>query len=1496
MAQETVEYLTQSFDFFGSLARNLQDLQGFDTLVYELIQNADDVKDENGKPAAFRITFDIHDDALIVENDGVFREVDFNRMQSLAGGGKRDEPDTTGAFGIGFTAVYQITDNPELFSNRRHWRFVPRPEDNIETRHVEETSGTVFRLPYATDPNSEIRQKLKLQAFDLSKLDELEKAISDAIFFASLFLKQLTTLEVKRSGQLVRCISRMMDGNKVLLTEDNETTLWYLLQGKFEEAAEKLRLEYPNLLSTKHGRVDLAIPDKVLESGRLFAVLPTNTITGLPFHINADFFPKSDRKQIIFENDYRSDWNRIAIRTTTQIIIDNFEGLKQHFGHREIWQFLQQIKNCATKAQNGEIDEVFVEVWKDIKRFVAEDEIVFSSSGRWLQPKTIKLIPNQEAQAADFIFDGIGITVVNEDLRDFYNLLREIGVHALNIVHIAEALHKNENSLDKSCRLEEAPPPLNEKHVWPTFWAALDAILKQSRQPSIDKDRLRICSIFLTEDNWLLLANDVSIGDDITRELFWWVNWMTASDITAFPTKLVEQFTVHDAVLALEKRNDLVALWEKGELDLPRLFHWFQNRHKDFKKYQNQKLKQRFRNLAIFPVAGTLRPLTDNLYIPGGFKDPLGETNLIDVEAVGDDAAGFLVQEFDIEQLDYETYITDVLPRHFSPNIVLSSQQINQLVVWLVSQFDALRQSPRKVRSALRELRLIELDKENYFARGKGTYLNHEIRAILGEDAPVAKPVESQEVMRLYKWLGADTKPRTDDIIKRLRQVSQWPANQRGKALEIVKECFNILAQADDSFQELQEFAWLPGKRRGEPILDRWFRAEDVYSHYCSYIFDQSDAIFLDINGPDSKFLQDLHVKSQPTVELVIQHLIRSMQLKKPVNMEVYAFLNSYLRKRPYERQWLDDLKQKRCILLNEIYVSPQFVFTGEHPFGRLRSTLGSEWKDYHTLVEALGVKEKPDFQDYRGVMLEIADSCSDSSIDNESYDIMMNCWQDLARLLLDDNVNSHELFRAFSNARVIPNQIRNLQKPTNILFEDRPDIAPKIDPRIRANILRKDDIGVWRAMQSAGVRQLSNALQAHAVELTDPRPDERRLQRIVDRRRVIKRVLDSENELDNRERISRFFDHLSIKQVDELVVEYRLDILDGVKAPAKHITALYQSNTIYFTQANDSVDIARELAFALYPDGNITALIDTILNAESISKANEMLTRLGVPESRIELGIDSDDLVEQDSDHTDTPEITESTDTSPIVSTNELDPLDEGISSDSSEKMTLEQEDDTVASATTHLSGSERFDKVEETLQGKLDALQRPKSDTPREGLRRTNNPKNSQKDQKQTTNNKSKKKRRPSSKLRSYVTPEPDNEGDTDPIEKEKAAKRTEVDEAGIRHVMQLEKEQGRLPKEMPHHNVGFDVISSEPDGNTRYIEVKSLSGYWGTTGAGLSKAQYNEARKRGNSFWLYVVENALDSSPNIYQIQNPAERIDQYLFDDGWQDVSVQNRVKE
>ncbi len=141
---EGARTLSRGADHLGFIEATLRDLSGFGTLANELLQNADDA------PDAVSVTFDVRDDALVVENDGQFRQCDqpespecswfldpekdsrcdFHSFRLVASGDKRNREGTTGAFGIGFIAVYQITDHPELISRGRHWILQDeKPED-----------------------------------------------------------------------------------------------------------------------------------------------------------------------------------------------------------------------------------------------------------------------------------------------------------------------------------------------------------------------------------------------------------------------------------------------------------------------------------------------------------------------------------------------------------------------------------------------------------------------------------------------------------------------------------------------------------------------------------------------------------------------------------------------------------------------------------------------------------------------------------------------------------------------------------------------------------------------------------------------------------------------------------------------------------------------------------------------------------------------------------------------------------------------------------------------------------------------------------------------------------------------------------------------------------------------------------------------------------------------------------------------------------------------
>jgi len=153
------ESLSRGWDHLGNIERTLGDLQGSLTAIYELVQNADDA------PGATRMRFVVTDDAIEVWNHGIFERCsdvtsakcewlappkhrcDLHSFREMASGDKRNRPGTTGAFGVGFTAVYQFTDRPELFSNGEHWI--------VDEMAAEQDKS--HRLSPVADPDARVR-------------------------------------------------------------------------------------------------------------------------------------------------------------------------------------------------------------------------------------------------------------------------------------------------------------------------------------------------------------------------------------------------------------------------------------------------------------------------------------------------------------------------------------------------------------------------------------------------------------------------------------------------------------------------------------------------------------------------------------------------------------------------------------------------------------------------------------------------------------------------------------------------------------------------------------------------------------------------------------------------------------------------------------------------------------------------------------------------------------------------------------------------------------------------------------------------------------------------------------------------------------------------------------------------------------------------------------------------------------------------------------------
>lgn len=308
---------SRGINYLGNLSRVLRDLTGFGTLTFELLQNADDA-------GATRMRIDVGSDALVVFNDAAFSDCgdqevasddclsiaehghrcDFHSFRDVASGDKRDRADTTGAFGIGFTAVYQVADRAELISSGRRWiidEMQPEASRIIETP-AQDTEGTTFTLPWARDPDSPFRQRTASAAIGPDDPQRLLDIFVGALPTAMLFLRHVRDVELRRDGQKAYHFRREDADEICEITGGDKPRQWLMLHGGFADDAATLRAAFPaKIEDRRRADVTVAVPLDVDVDGLLCAYLPTDERSGLPAHINADFYPESDRKHLITE-------------------------------------------------------------------------------------------------------------------------------------------------------------------------------------------------------------------------------------------------------------------------------------------------------------------------------------------------------------------------------------------------------------------------------------------------------------------------------------------------------------------------------------------------------------------------------------------------------------------------------------------------------------------------------------------------------------------------------------------------------------------------------------------------------------------------------------------------------------------------------------------------------------------------------------------------------------------------------------------------------------------------------------------------------------------------------------------------------------------------------------------------------------------------------------------------------------------------------------------
>ncbi|XP_061172071.1 sacsin-like [Saccostrea echinata] len=212
------------------------------SILNELLQNADDAgateihfihdKRTHPKDSLFDKSLeDTQGPSLVVFNNSCFSKTDIEGISKLGEGSKGSDPMTTGQFGIGFNAVYHITDVPSFLTKGNavpsgealvmfdpHCKYVPLAThqnpgmmlDNIQsikfketfpdmyqtylTEEVPASTGTWFRFPLRTQKMANVSQIKKGKAMTNSDLENLFSSLKNEMPKSLMFLSNVAKI------------------------------------------------------------------------------------------------------------------------------------------------------------------------------------------------------------------------------------------------------------------------------------------------------------------------------------------------------------------------------------------------------------------------------------------------------------------------------------------------------------------------------------------------------------------------------------------------------------------------------------------------------------------------------------------------------------------------------------------------------------------------------------------------------------------------------------------------------------------------------------------------------------------------------------------------------------------------------------------------------------------------------------------------------------------------------------------------------------------------------------------------------------------------------------------------------------------------------------------------------------------------------------------------------------------------------------------------------
>ena len=432
--------------------------------VYELIQNADDSKSQH-------LELQLDSNTLFVWNDG--RQFNERDVRSICSLGSSDKDLThIGTFGIGFKAVYNYTEFPEIYSDDERFRI----RDFIKPEGIDEMTPeiaklvsegkTVFCLPFKDslyqDDIDHLKNRLcnlakervllSLRHFERVEWKDEHNAQTGSYSCHRYLYDKIQNIPENECVKLVELTGTLNGKNK-----PSETFLVFrkkihppkdIIDKLLEQAEDEEEQQGIQQSAGELQPVEVAFKlqdDRITamdDNSVLFACFPTEKETHLKFLIQARYQTTPARDNIPKPSE--NPWNRWLVKKTADFLPEILEQLKAG-------ELLEPAFFKVIPLKDDPVPEAFMPISEILQKAMRDCSLIPTEDGGYAKADSV-FYPHRESLRglidsnwlypnSSWLHHEIGDT---EEFRRCFKVMREAGVKEIGVSQVLDWLEKQD--------------------------------------------------------------------------------------------------------------------------------------------------------------------------------------------------------------------------------------------------------------------------------------------------------------------------------------------------------------------------------------------------------------------------------------------------------------------------------------------------------------------------------------------------------------------------------------------------------------------------------------------------------------------------------------------------------------------------------------------------------------------------------------------------------------------------------------------------------------------------------------------------------------------------------------------------------------------------------------------------------------------------------------------------------------------------------------------